>query len=120
MKGVCNYCLNYRPRNAPKPKEELFKLVEPFRRASGNDCVVPFSGGRDSCYALHLIVNELEMKPVTYTYDWGMVTDLGRRNISRMSAELGVENIIVADDIAKKRENIRKNLTPGSRRRTWG
>ena len=41
------------------------------------------------------------MKPVTYTYDWGMVTDLGRRNISRMCAELGVENIIVADDITK-------------------
>jgi hypothetical protein len=39
-----------------------------------------------------------------------MVTDLGRRNISRMCAELGVENIIVADDIARKRENIRMNL----------
>jgi hypothetical protein len=51
------------------------------------------------------------MKPITYTYDWGMVTDLGRRNISRMSAELGVENIIVADDIALKRENIAKNLS---------
>lgn len=108
--GVCNYCINYRPRNTPKPKEELFKLVEPFRRAHGNDCIVPFSGGRDSCYGLHLIVNELKMKPVTYTYDWGMVTDLGRRNISRMSAELGVENIIIADDIGKKRENIRMNL----------
>ena len=109
--GVCNYCLNYRPRNAPKPKEDLLKLIEPFRKSSGADCVVPFSGGRDSCYALHLIVEELGMKPVTYTYDWGMVTDLGRRNISRMCAELGVENIIVADDIAKKRENIRLNLT---------
>jgi hypothetical protein len=73
--------------------------------------VVPFSGGRDSCYGLHLIVNELKMKPVTYTYDWGMVTDLGRRNISRMCAEMGVENIIVADDIQQKRENIKMNLT---------
>jgi hypothetical protein len=35
---------------------------------------------------------------------------LGRRNISRMSAALGVENIIVADDIAKKRHNIAMNL----------
>jgi glutamine---fructose-6-phosphate transaminase (isomerizing) len=108
--GVCNYCTNYKQRNKPKPKQELFDLVEPFRRSSGNDCIVPFSGGRDSCYALHLIVDELKMKPVTYTYDWGMVTDLGRRNISRMCAELGVENIIVADDISKKRKNIRMNL----------
>ncbi len=108
--GVCNYCRHYKPRNKPRPKEELFNLVESYRRVHGDDCLVPFSGGRDSCYGLHLIVKELQMKPVTYTYDWGMVTDLGRRNISRMSAELGVENIIVADDITKKREHIAKNL----------
>ena len=108
--GVCNYCLNYKPRNKPKPKEELFKLIEPYRKKGELECIVPFSGGRDSCYGLHLIVNELNLKPVTYTYDWGMVTDLGRRNISRMSAELGVENIIVAADISLKRKNIRMNL----------
>ena len=108
--GVCNYCHHYKPRNIPRPKEELFSLVEPYRRRHGNDCIVPFSGGRDSCYGLHLVVNELKMKPVTYTYDWGMVTDLGRRNISRMCGKLGVENIIVADDIAKKRDNIAVNL----------
>ncbi|MBU2863002.1 hypothetical protein KO489_04010 [Reinekea forsetii] len=108
--GVCNYCESYEIRNKPKPVEEIFELVKPYRRKSGHDCIVPFSGGRDSCYGLHLIVNELKMKPVTYTYDWGMVTDLGRRNISRMCAELGVENIIVADNISKKRNNIAKNL----------
>ncbi len=109
--GVCNYCKSYKQRNNPKPKEELFKLVEPYRRKGSElDCIVPFSGGRDSCYGLHLIVNELKMKPVAYTYDWGMVTDLGRRNSSRMCAELGVENIIVAADISKKRKNIKMNL----------
>ena len=108
--GVCNYCRNYKPRNKPKPKEELFELVKPYRRNNEPDCIVPFSGGRDSSYSLHLIVNELQMTPITYTYDWGMVTDLGRRNISRMCSKLGVENIIVAADISKKRENIRKNL----------
>jgi hypothetical protein len=108
--GICNYCHHYKPRNNPKSVDELFKLVEPYRRANDNDCIIPFSGGRDSCFGLHLIVKELKMKPITYTYDWGMVTDLGRRNISRMSATLGVENIIVADDIAKKRRNIEMNL----------
>ena len=108
--GVCNYCHNYKSRNKPKPKDELFDLVESYRKPYGSDCIVPFSGGRDSCYALHLIVNELKMKPVTYTYDWGMVTDLGRRNISRMCDALGVENIIVAADINKKRRNIALNL----------
>jgi glucosamine--fructose-6-phosphate aminotransferase (isomerizing) len=109
--GVCNYCNNYKPRNNPKPKNELFELMEPYRRKGKElDCIVPFSGGRDSCYGLHLIMKELKMKPVTYTYDWGMVTDLGRRNISRMCAQMGVENIIVAADISQKRKNIRMNL----------
>ena len=40
-----------------------------------------------------------------------MVTDLGRRNISRMSAKLGVENIIIAADIGLKRENIKKKYS---------
>ena len=108
--GVCNYCLNYKPRNHPRPKEELFELIEPFRRATGDEVLVPFSGGRDSSYGLHLIIHELKLRPVTYTYDWGMVTDLGRRNVSRMSSKLGVENIIVAADITKKRDYIRRNL----------
>jgi len=109
--GVCNYCRNYVPRNVPKDKEELFHLVEPYRKpGEENDCIVPFSGGRDSSYTLHLVVNELKMKPIAYTYDWGMVTDLGRRNISRICAKLGVENIIVAADIQKKRRYIAMNL----------
>jgi predicted glutamine amidotransferase len=109
-KGVCNYCNNYRIRNKPKPKEEIFKLIEPYRKSTGAECIVPFSGGRDSCWGLHLIVNELKLKPITYTYDWGMVTDLGRRNISRMCSMMGVENIIIADDISLKRKNIARNL----------
>lgn len=108
--GVCNYCTGYKIKNSPKPKAELFDLVKPYRRSKGLECIVPFSGGRDSCYGLHLIVNELKLKPVTYTYDWGMVTDLGRRNISRMCSLLGVENIIIAADISEKRHNIKMNL----------
>lgn len=108
--GVCNYCAHYKPRNHPRPKEELFELIEPYRREHGDEVLVPFSGGRDSSYGLHLIINELKLRPITYTYDWGMVTDLGRRNVSRMSSMMGVENIIVAADITKKRDYIRRNL----------
>ncbi len=108
--GVCNYCHNYTIGNAPRPKEELFEIVEPYRRESGYDCIVPFSGGRDSCFALHLIIKELGMKPLTYTYDWGMVTEVGQRNISRMCGELGIENVVVAADVERKRKNLAMNL----------
>lgn len=110
-KGVCNYCHNYKIRNTPKPKDEFHRLVENYRKKDGtDDCVVPFSGGRDSCFTLHVIVKELKLKPITYTYDWGMVTDVGRRNISLMCGSLGLENIVVAADIEKKRRNIAHNF----------
>ena len=108
--GVCNYCKNYQNKNKPKPLSDLYKILKPFRKNKANDCIVPFSGGRDSSYALHLIKNEFKMRPVTYTYDWGMTADIGRRNISIMCSKLGIENIIVAADIMKKRENIKKNI----------
>lgn len=110
-KGECNYCKNYKPKNQPKPIIDLLKLIEPFRKKDGSpDVIIPFSGGRDSTYVLHVIKQELGLNPVTYTYDWGMVTDLARRNIARICGKLGVENIIVASDIHWKRENIRKNI----------
>ena len=109
--GVCNYCTNYELRNVPKDKSILFDLIEKYRRPKGNECLIPFSGGRDSCYGLHLVVKELGLKPLAYTYDWGMVTDLGRRNISRMCSQLGIENIIIAADITKKRKHISRNIS---------
>jgi glutamine---fructose-6-phosphate transaminase (isomerizing) len=39
-----------------------------------------------------------------------MVTDLARRNISRICGKLGVEHLLVSADINKKRANIRKNI----------
>lgn len=119
--GVCNYCRHYKPTNQPRPLAELERLVAPYRRQDGSqDCIVPFSGGRDSTFALHMIRTELGMNPITITYDWGMVTDLARRNIARVCGKLGVENVIVAANIAWKRDNIRKNIAAWLKRPSLG
>jgi hypothetical protein len=39
-----------------------------------------------------------------------MVTDLARRNVSRICGKLGIEHILVSADIPQKREWIRKNV----------
>ena len=109
--GTCNYCNNYHVKDRTRPIEELFNLVEPYRRIDGEyDCIIPYSGGRDSTFTLHFAKKILGLNPVAFTYDWGMVNDLARRNIARVCGTLGVENIIVAADISMKRENIRKNI----------
>lgn len=114
-KGVCNYCRGYQPKyknlNAETAKREFIASLEKYRGDGNNhDVIVPFSGGRDSCYGLHLIKKEFGLNPISFTYDWGMVTDLARRNIARVCGELGVQNILVSADIKTKRENIHKNV----------
>ena len=113
--GVCNYCKNYRPRyanmNHTHTKQAFIASLEQYRRNNNSpDVLVPFSGGRDSSYGLHLICKEFNLKPITFTYDWGMVTDLARRNIARVCSQLGVQNILVSADIHMKRKNIRNNV----------
>jgi len=109
-KGVCNYCTNY-SRLVFKGKSELVSELNAFRSSNNQpDCLIPFSGGRDSSYVMHYIKKELGMNPIAFSYDWGMVTDIARRNQARMCGELGVEHILISADIRKKRENIRKNV----------
>ena len=109
-KGVCNYCHNYEKMKI-EGKQKALEAVASYKKADGNpDSLVMLSGGRDSCYGLHYAVTELELNPIAYTYDWGMVTDIARRNAARLCGALGIEHIIVAADITWKRGNVRKNL----------
>lgn len=114
--GVCNYCKNYQPKykglDPNTAKHDFLQQIDKYRSQNGTpDVLVPFSGGRDSCYGLHLIKQEFGFNPITFTYDWGMVTDLARRNIARLCGQLGVQNILVSADIKTKRDNIRKNVS---------
>lgn len=114
--GVCNYCKSYQKKytniSLQTSLEDFEKVIRKYKRPTQEyDVIVPFSGGRDSCYALHLIVKELGLKPITFTYDWGMVTDLARRNISRVCSQLGVRNILISANIPEKRLNIKKNVS---------
>jgi glucosamine--fructose-6-phosphate aminotransferase (isomerizing) len=113
--GVCNYCRNYKPRyrgkSSAQATEKFLKSIESYRRPGEEiDVLVPFSGGRDSSYGLHLIKKEFGLKPITFTYDWGMVADLARRNVARVCGALGVQNILVSADLKKKRHNIKVNV----------
>lgn len=109
-KGVCNYCKEDQPSKVDD-KSTLESVISKFRSRDGNpDCIVALSGGRDSCYGLHVVKRELGLNPIAYTYDWAMVTDEARRNSARVCGELGVEHIIRSADILTKRRNIRLNI----------
>lgn len=118
--GVCSVCRRHR-RIEYKGADALRRLLLPARSNGGApDLILPLSGGRDSTYALHYVKTVLGMNPAAYTYDWGMVTDLARRNISRVTAALGVEHILVSADIRRKRDHIRRNVAAWLKRPRLG
>ena len=118
--GVCNYCANYQAQRL-NGEDALLRLLDRYRSKSGDaDCLVGFSGGRDSSYGLHLLKTKYGMNPIAYTYDWGMVTDLARRNQARLCGKLGVEHIWVSADIKQKRRNVRRNVEAWLRRPVLG
>ena len=109
--GVCRYCRSYKPFKV-KGENNLLEKVEKFKSKDGSpDCIVPLSGGRDSCYGLHYVKKVLGMNPIAFTYDWGFVTDLARRNAARICGKLGVELIIRSPNIATKRRYVRNNVS---------
>ena len=47
-------------------EKKLLKLLEKHRGKYGKyDCIVPGSGGKDSCYATHILKNKYGMSPLS-------------------------------------------------------
>ncbi len=108
--GVCRYCRNHKKFKV-NGLINLKKELNKYKSSNNNpDCIVALSGGRDSCYGLHYLKKELGMNPIAFTYDWGFVTDLARRNAARVCGKLGVELIIRSPNINMKRKFVRQNV----------
>lgn len=106
--GVCNICREYQPPEyggIELLQEQLDRrLVKGSRKV-----LVGLSGGRDSCYSMHL-VRELGYEPVAFTYDWGLVTNEARENMAKMCGRLGAEHILVARDIQQVKRRLRGGI----------
>jgi len=104
--NICNYCNSYE-----KQKYAGVNSLTKLLGSTQNKILYGLSGGVDSSYGLHFLIKDLGYKNiVTYTYDWGLTTDISRRNISLMSSKLGVENILRTANIPQKRKYIRNNI----------
>lgn len=77
--GVCHKCLEYDAKYANRDFTALGRELEEIaawarRQNKRYDCVVPFSGGKDSSYAIHICRNELQMKVLAVNFDNGLRT----------------------------------------------
>jgi N-acetyl sugar amidotransferase len=92
--GVCNICRGQEIKaNAidwDVKKRELDELVEQYRGRYEYDCIVPFSGGKDSTWTLYYLVKEYGLKPLVVSFDHGFLRPGLLANNKRTMRELGV------------------------------
>jgi len=95
--GVCTVCNQIKVKNEVVDWDErgemLDELCDRFRGKHEYDCVVPFSGGKDSTYTLYYIINELKMKPLVISFDHGFYRPLHLENRARTLRKLGADFI---------------------------
>ena len=56
-KGVCNICRNHEFKKEKidwdQKRKDFLKIIEKYRGKYAYDCIVPYSGGKDSTYTLY-------------------------------------------------------------------
>jgi N-acetyl sugar amidotransferase len=71
-------------------KREFTDVVASHKRHPAYDCIVPFSGGKDSATIAHRLRSEYDLRPLAVCYGQLVWTDVGRRNLQCV-ADAGID-----------------------------
>lgn len=85
--GVCPACKTHEKQKAidwAARKRDLEELLTRGRNASGYDCIVASSGGKDSTYQVMSLI-DMGVKPLVVTATTCHLTPIGRHNIDNLS-----------------------------------
>lgn len=95
--GVCNLCRSYdtyadRAQAYFKTKDEFNTVVAEMKasRTGDYDCLVLYSGGKDSTFMLFQLCG-MGLKPLVFSLDNGFISEEAKANIHRVVQLLGVE-----------------------------
>ncbi len=95
--GVCDACRAAEQKaqiDWAARERQLVALLDAHRRADGAyDCIVPGSGGKDSCYAAHVLKDKYGMHPLTVTWPPILYTDIGLKNFRSWIEVGGFDNV---------------------------
>lgn len=98
VNGVCNYChawdrkwKNFDYEESEKQLVELFNSAKSKKRKY--DCLIPYSGGRDSSYVVYLCKNKYKLNPLVVTYNNLFMSDFAINNIHTMIQKLNVDHV---------------------------
>ncbi len=100
-KGICNYCNEWDKKwkgfdyeKAEKRLRIIFKWAKKKKRPY--DCLIPFSGGRDSSYVAWICKNNYKLEPLLVTFNNLFLSEYGFQNILRTTEVLNCDHIMLS------------------------
>jgi len=99
-KGVCSVCKNIKKKmkiNFIERKGKLKKIFEKFKGKGKYDCLVPYSGGKDSAYVLY-ICKKYGMVPLAYNFNNHFQTRIGKDNMENIVRAVDVDLVTFAPE----------------------
>ena len=93
--GICNVCRAKKVK-IPYSEEDFIHILNEQKEISLKqgrkyDCIVPFSGGKDSVFTLYTMVNKYGMKPLVVTFNHLLFTDVIKRNQEKVLKKIGAD-----------------------------
>lgn len=93
--GICNICQQHAFKNSvidwSRRKKDLDHLIDQYRGKYEYDCIIPFSGGKDSTFTLLYLLREYKLKPLVVQFNHGFMRDKLKQNNERTLKQLGVD-----------------------------
>ena len=94
-KQICNVCNMHKIKHnsVDWDKRKIFfeEIIKKFKNKGDYDCIVPFSGGKDSTYVLHQVVKKHKLKPLVISFDHGFYRSEHLKNVEKTLKYLGVD-----------------------------
>lgn len=93
--GVCNICRQFDHKSEAidwaSRKRMLDQLVAEYKGKHDYDCILPFSGGKDSTFTLYYLLKEYGLKPLVVQFNHGFMRPNLLKNNERTFRKLGVD-----------------------------
>ncbi len=95
-KNICSVCNQIEDKNKidwNERQNDLDRLISIYKDKYDYDCIVPFSGGKDSVFALWYLVKQKKLKPLVLRFDHNFLRKTVQLNTEKALNKLGVDFI---------------------------
>ncbi len=92
--GICNICESAQVKTTidwEARKKLLDQLIAKYKGKYDYDCIVPFSGGKDSTFQLLYLIKEYKLKPLVIRFNHGFMRPIIAKNNEKTFKKLGVD-----------------------------